>query len=348
MISLRGAREEDVKDLAELAKFPGQGFYGLPKDEVSLLERIEHSRKSFSRQLKDKNRARYIFVAEDFESKKIIGTSTIRAQYGREASPNFYFEVGREKKYSETIHTGFIHGTLLLKYDTNGPTEIGGLVVHPDYRKKEAKIGRQISFVRFMYMALNKDQFQKRVMTELLPPFNKEGLSPLWEAVGRRFTNMEYWEADQLATKSKEFILSLFPTGKIYTTFLPAEARDAIGKVGKQTKAVYHMLTKIGLKYEQKIDPFDGGPFLSADLDRVRPVENLKSYRFGGLSQSQKTSRRNGLICTHSKKDQEFIGVHADVTIKEDQIFFSESQKNELKKIIHIEHGQEVHFMAYY
>jgi arginine/ornithine N-succinyltransferase beta subunit len=38
-----------------------------------------------------------------------------------------------------------------------------------------------------------------------------------------------------------KFIFSLFPSGKIYTTFLAAEARNAIGKVGKETEPVLQL-----------------------------------------------------------------------------------------------------------
>ena len=121
----------------------------------------------------------------------------------------------------------------------------------PQYRNPTPISGRQISFVRFLYLGMNKAKFKRKVLAELLPPLNKKGQSPLWEAIGRRFTNMDYWEADELCQKNKEFIFSLFPSGKIYTTFFPAEARNAIGKVGKETEPVLHMLKKIGFHLQE-------------------------------------------------------------------------------------------------
>src|SRR6185437_991202 len=144
----------------------------------------------------------------------------------------------------------------------------------------EAHVGRQISFVRFLFAGLNKDRFKRKIIAELLPPLNKRGQSPLWEAVGRRFTNMDYSEADKLSQKNKEFLFSLFPTGKIYTTFLPAEARNAIGKVGKETEPALHLLKKIGFEYKNQVDPFDGGPHLWANLDDVLPIKKIGIYAY--------------------------------------------------------------------
>jgi arginine N-succinyltransferase len=231
MILLREAREADVETLEGLADIPG--FISLPHDPDAIRAKILKSADCFSGKVKNKGEAKYVFVAEDLASKRVVGTSQISGQHGTPDSPHFYFQVSNERKFSETINTGFIHGTLELKWDTDGPSEIGGLVVDPRIRNSDDRVGRQISFVRFLYMSVFPDRFKSKVIAELLPPLNKKGQSPLWEAIGRRFTNMDYWEADELCQKSKEFIDSLFPSGKIYTTFFSAEARNAIGKVNK-------------------------------------------------------------------------------------------------------------------
>ena len=55
----------------------------------------------------------------------------------------------------------------------------------------------------------------------------------------------------------------------------PAEARNAIGKVGKDTEPVVHMLKKIGFKYLNQVDPFDGGPHLWANVSDLLPIQNV-------------------------------------------------------------------------
>ncbi|MGE0614268.1 MAG: arginine N-succinyltransferase [Bacteriovoracia bacterium] len=348
MILLREIQDADLSALEALAQIPG--FINLVADTDVLKYRIRHSAASFSDSLANKMEAKFIFVAEDLETKKVLGTSMIAAQHGTAESPHFYFEVGNEKKFADTINTGFIHGTLHLKYDTNGPSEIGGLVVDPDYRNSDERLGRQISFVRFLYLGMNKPKFKRRVIAELLPPLNKKGLSPLWEAIGRRFTNMDYWEADELCQKNKEFIFSLFPTGKIYTTFFPAEARNAIGKVGKATEPVYHMLTKIGFKYKNQVDPFDGGPHLWANVDEIVPIKKMSNYKLDRSMQAgEKTEWVSGLITRADAPKGQFRALSAKVVIKDKQLNFFEAARGELAcSALGLKDKDPLVFMPYY
>jgi arginine N-succinyltransferase len=359
VILLREIQERDIDALERFSQIPG--FINLPNDKDMLKDLIQRATKSFKQKVSEKNEkfdGKYIFVAEDIPDGEkegtVFGTSMIAAQHGTVESPHFYFDVSNEKKFSETINTGFIHGTLKLKYDTNGPSEIGGLVVDPSYRNNDARIGRQISFVRFLFAGLNKERFKRKVIAELLPPLNKKGQSPLWEAIGRRFTNMDYWEADKLCQKNKEFIFSLFPTGKIYTSFLPAEARNAIGKVGKETEPVLHMLKKIGFEYKNQVDPFDGGPHLWASLEDILPIKKIKTYVYDPTLPEDAQSESGLLtraVVAGSKSNPElgrFREMHAKATLKGQKIGFSEPSQAQLAERLGVEPGASVVFMPYY
>ena len=271
MFILRSVQPKDLKDLYQLSQ--KMVFINLPADEEMISAKIESSMKSFKNPSSDLSKNYYIFVLEDFESGEILGVSMIHAQHGTENEPHFYLTVGQEAKFSQTINTGFVHGTLKLGLDTNGPTEIGGLILNPEYRGHREKLGKQLSFVRFLFMANHPERFKPMIHSELLPPFDKNGNSPLWEAVGRRFLNMNYIEADVLSRNNKEFILSLFPSENIYQTLLPMEARESIGKVGKETEPVKRMLESIGFKYTYEVDPFDGGPHYRCPLKDIKPVK---------------------------------------------------------------------------
>jgi arginine N-succinyltransferase len=324
-------------------------MYNIPADREILRDKVMRSVSSFGDKLPNKSDAKYIFVAEDVKNKKVIGTSQIAAQHGTTEAPHFYFEVGSEEKFSETIGTGFIHGTLKLKYDTNGPSEIGGLVLDPDFRNSEARVGRQISFVRFLFLGMNKTRFKRKVIAELLPPLNKKGQSPLWEAIGRRFTNMDYWEADELCQRNKEFIFSLFPSGKIYTTFLPAEAKNSIGKVGKETEPVLHMLTKIGFSYKSQVDPFDGGPHLWANVDDILPVKKLGNYTYDpSLEVGGAAGSDIGLLTRAGVRPGSFRAVSVRVGCKEGKLNVVEQDRETAVKLLGIEPGEPLVFMPYY
>jgi arginine N-succinyltransferase len=347
VILLREVQERDIESLERLATIPG--FINLQNDRDFLKEKITRSTASFGDQLADKSEAKYVFVAEDLGSGRVLGTSMIAAQHGTAEAPHFYFEVGTEEKISTTINTGFIHGTLKLKYDTNGPSEIGGLVLDNDARNNsEARVGRQISFVRFMYLGLNKTRFKRKLLAELLPPLNKKGQSPLWEAVGRRFTNMDYWEADQLCQKNKEFIFSLFPSGKIYTTFLPAEARNAIGKVGKETEPVVHMLNKIGFAYKNQVDPFDGGPHLWANIDEIVPIRKLVTAPFDPTPLEEARTTDAGLLSPASQRPGTFRAVSVHAQAAAGRIQLPAPDVAAAREALAVQPGELVVFMPYY
>jgi arginine N-succinyltransferase len=346
VILLREIQEQDLEALERFAQIPG--FINLPNDRDQLRDKIGRAQASFKDELTNKMDGKYVFVAEDLSNGRVVGTSMIAAQHGTVDSPHFYFEIGSEEKFSDTINTGFIHGTLKLKYDTNGPSEIGGLVIDPEIRNSDERVGRQISFVRFLFLGLNKNRFKRKVLAELLPPLNKKGQSPLWEAVGRRFTNMDYWEADQLCQKNKEFIFSLFPSGKIYTTFLPAEARNALGKVGKDTEPVLHMLKKIGFEYKSQVDPFDGGPHLWAGVDELLPVKKIATLTFSSEKAPSGGSLDTGLLSKVGQKPGTFRAIAVHAAVSNGKITLARPDVAEAQKALGLEPGEPVVFMPYY
>lgn len=347
MILLREARESDLDALLRFAQIPG--MFNLPGDRDTLRDRIGKSRVSF-REGGALDSTKYTFIAEDLKSGKILATSMIAGQHGTAESPHFFFQVGNEKRFSETINTGFIHGTLTLGYDTDGPSEIGALVVDPEARNLDSRIGRQISFVRFLYVSGHRDRFRPRIIAELLPPLNKRGLSPLWEAVGRRFTSMDYWEADELCAKNKDFIFDLFPSGKIYTTFLPAEARNAIGKVGKDTEPVVHMLKKIGFEYRNQVDPFDGGPHLWGEVDKLVPIRKSRILKWSDRGAGKDALLEAGLL-TRVGDAAEFRAFSVEAAVEGDSISVKNHSPGEIgaiEELLAISPGDSVLFMPYY
>ena len=321
MFRLRCVTENDLEDLYTLSKF--YTLINLPSDRDMILDIIKGSINSFIHPDKSLWKNHFLFVLEDLSKMQVIGCSLIHAQHGTIKEPHFFLTVDREHKYSKTINTGFIHGTLKLGHLTNGPTEIGGLILHPDYRKNHSRLGKQLSFVRFLYMALNMGQFKDEVHSELLPPFDSEGKSPLWEALGRKFLNMDYNDADRLSRSNKEFILSLFPKQIIYETLLPMEARQAIGKVGKDTEPVKAMLEKIGFKYIDEVDPFDGGPHYRCKIQDIAPIHNFKSLPIKSTQTLNKNLVKDFLIQLVGE-EHVFSSVMIKAIISENEIMIEE------------------------
>lgn len=243
----------------------------LPADRGHIEKILDQSERSFSAELPVVERE-FVFVLEDLAKQKIIGTSMIYAQHGTKRAPHIFFRVENDERYSVTLDKHFIHRTLRIGYNYSGPTEIGGLILLPEYRRSVDALGKALSYVRFLFMRMHRPLFRDQVLSELLPPLEPDGTSRLWEALGRKFTGLSYQEADLLSKDNKEFIHALFPDDPIHTELLPDDVQAIIGQVGKETRAVEAMLRKIGFDYAGQIDPFDGGPHFVAKTDEITVV----------------------------------------------------------------------------
>jgi hypothetical protein len=119
----------------------------------------------------------YLFVLEDRATGAPIGTSLIIAKHGTLASPHFFMEIRTDDRSSKIPPRAFHHRVLRLGYSTDGPTEVGGLVLHPDHRRLAEAFGKQLSFVRFNFMARHPERFPDLSIHRLLSP--RTGLDTL-------------------------------------------------------------------------------------------------------------------------------------------------------------------------
>ncbi len=229
---IRGAVLADEDQLLDVAHH--LNTVNLPADREGIRTILELAHKSFSGAIKDPKRREYVFVLVDLERGRIVGTSMVIGQLGRRDAPYIYVDVSEEERYSATLDRHFNHVVLKIGYAFAGPTEIGGLIVLPEYRKKPERVGLLISYVRLLYVSMHREWFKDELLAELLPPLEPDGTSHLWNALGRKFTDLTYAEADRLSKQNKEFIKGLFPEGAIYASLLPEDAQAVIGKVGAQ------------------------------------------------------------------------------------------------------------------
>jgi arginine N-succinyltransferase len=301
MFVLRDISPDDLDDLHAAAKHLDS--VNLPHDRDRLSQLIELSRQSFAGEVEVAAR-RFVFVLVDGQraaargGRGVIGASMIFAQHGSRRSPHVFFDVIHEERYSETLDQHFTHRLLRIGYNYKGLTEIGGLVLLPEYRRRAEQLGRSLSFVRFLYIALHRRLFCDEVVSELMPPLEPDGTSLLWESLGRRFTGLSYQQADRLSHQNKEFIRTLFPQDPLYVTLLPPHVQELIGQVGPETKGVEKMLREIGFEFAQRIDPFDGGPHFHARTDRVTLVRAVTRARVAAAEQqgAQTTGARRAFL----------------------------------------------------
>jgi arginine N-succinyltransferase len=277
-------RESQASDLDQILKVAEHlDSYNLPFEREAIKEILERSSAAFAASIPASERA-FTFVVENQDTGDIVGTSMLYAQHGTHHSPHVYLDVLQDEHYSETLGKYMVHQALLIGYNYNGPTEIGGLILLPEFRGHPESLGKLVSFARFLYIAMHRDVFRDEVLSELLPQLEEDGTSRMWKHFGKRFTGLPYREADRLSKDNKEFIKSLFPQGMVHTSLFPKEVRDEIGQVGEQTLGVQKMLTNIGFRYANQIDPFDGGPHFTARTDEITLVRDARKHKFSSTA----------------------------------------------------------------
>ncbi len=276
MFRIRQSYREDVDQILAVAEH--LDTVNLPADRRHIERILELSEHSFAATVPVVERE-YLFVLEDLAKSRVIGTSMIHAQHGTKRAPHIFFRVENDERYSYTLDRYFIHRTLRIGYNYTGPTEIGGLILLPEYRGNPESLGKLLSYTRFLFIRMHRELFRAEVLSELLPPLEPDGTSKLWEHLGRHFTGLSYQEADLLSKDNKEFIHALFPDDPIHCELLPADVREAIGQVGPETRGVEKMLRRIGFDYAEHIDPFDGGPHFTARTDDITLVRDARQAR---------------------------------------------------------------------
>ncbi len=322
---LRSAEEKDIRDLQILSsQFT---MINLPNDIKALEKKIQRSQDSFAGNIKDKADGLYLFVVEDLETETVVGSSLIIPKHGTKDEPHYYFKISKKEHFSNDLGIGFVHQILKLEEETSGPTEIGGLLVDSEYRRVPEKIGKQISLVRFLYMAMEPDGFEDKLLCELSPPQMAQGKSEFWESMGRRFTGLPYKEADKLSHKHKEFIQTLFPKSEIYTCLLSSAARFVLGRVGEETRPAQHLLEKLGFKYLNEVDPFDGGPHFGALTQEVPLIKNAESASVS--SETRADFKNIGLVGL--KRDSKFAAIQTAYHLNGETIILPEASKEILK-----------------
>jgi arginine N-succinyltransferase len=106
---------------------------------------------------------------------------------------------------------------------------------------------------------------------------------------------------------------SLWPRGEIHASILPPDARALIGKVGEETVPAKVLLERQGFKPTDHVDPFDGGPYLAANLDEIPLVKGTRGVRLAGFASS---GLRQTAFVSASGKEHGFRAVRCACSVK--------------------------------
>ncbi len=309
MFVVRRAMVSDLPTLHKMSKMVH--FINLPPDQEIIADKIRNSRKSFLRAARDAKTVHkpkgasvtggmsektamadiFMFVLEEIHTEGCIGTSQLVSQMGGPGHPNVCFKLETREKYADDLKFGARHTVARVHLDESGPTELGGLVLQPSFRGHKMKLGRFIALVRFHFIGLHRKMFRQMILAELMAPITSNGESLVWDTLGRRFIPLSYEEADRFCQYSREFMMALLPEGDIHLSLLPPAARAQIGEVGPETVPARRMLEGLGFKYEGYVDPFDGGPYVTARTDEIDLVRDTFHAELGAAVGHEQTDQ---------------------------------------------------------
>jgi len=270
---VRPVRTADLEAVLELARRGGNGLTSLPPDRDAIEQRISAAVRALEDDQARANGAAVMLVTEVGD--RVVATGMIFARIGVEW-PFYSYRITRQAARSRALARSKAQRLLNLVNDFDGETEVGGLFVDPTMRGMA--LGQVMARSRYMFMASHRSWFGRCVIAELRGYQDAEGRSPVWDAIGRHFYDMEFDEADRTgAIYGNQFIADLGARYPIYISMLPQAAQAALGRPHDDGRPAHAMLLAEGFRDEGYVDIFDGGPTLLAEIDSVRTISASKT-----------------------------------------------------------------------
>jgi arginine N-succinyltransferase len=270
MIRIRPVKLADHAEILGLATIAGIGMSSLPQDEDVLEEKIVNAEKSFAGDPVHPKEENFLFVLEDMECKKLVGTTGIFAHVGL-SRPFYSYKLSTITQASSGLGIYSLQQVLHMVNDYTDATEIGSLFLHPDYRRDG--IGKFLSRVRYLMMAQFSELFSDIVISEVRGVQDEHGHSPFYDNLARHFFKMDFKQADYIyATQGAQFIADLMPRYPIYVSLLSPEAQSVIGVPLAASQPAMQLLVKEGFHYQGYVDLFDAGPTMQAERSEIATV----------------------------------------------------------------------------
>ena len=267
---VRTATAADLDALYTLALAGGSGLTNLPPDRDTLHGKLMASERAVaSAEGRESGAAIMLMVEHD---SRIVGTSCIFARVGAEW-PFYSYRLTRQANRSLAVGRLKSQTLLNLANDFEGEAEVGGLFIDPSMRGHA--LGALAARARYLFIAAHRDWFGRRAIAELRGWQDEHGHSPVWEAIGRHFYDMDFHDADRTgALGGNQFIADLGPRYPLYVSLLSKAAQAALGRPHDDGRPAYDMLIAEGFVAGDYVDIFDGGPTVVAEIDSIRTVRD--------------------------------------------------------------------------
>lgn len=331
---IRPIKSSDLDWLLKLSHKLETGFTSLPRNENFLAHRVSVVEQSFAGSIPPEQRI-YLFVREDLDNNVKVGIAGIQANAGYNTI--FYnYQLATVKQQCRSLNIEIEHQILNLVSNFQKASELISFAIDPELRGK--RMGRWLSYSRFLFMAQHPHLFGNKVIAEMRGVCDENGLRPFWEAVGRHFFAMDFDTADYLTMSTdKQYISDLMARYPIYVDLLSQAAKDVIGVEHATAGPARYFLEEQGFAYRDHIDIFDAGPLLECNVDQIKTVKDSVSSVVANCV----NKIENGIeviICNAS----------TDTRITVGQVQISQSGEliisNSIAKILDVTKGDQVRF----
>ncbi len=270
MLFVRPGRLADLDALAQMARTARPVLHSLPHDRRALEARVALSEDSFRADADFPGEEFYLFVLEDSETGRLLGTASIVAAAGY-SEPFYAFRNDALIHASRELHVNRKIHALTMSHELTGKSRLAGFYVDPSLRGDAA--AHLVSRARMMYVAANRRRFTPEVFSLLLGVTDEHGASPFWEAVGRKFFRRDFADIEvESGGRSRTFIAEVMPVYPIYVPLLPEAAQRVLGEPNENGLLAYDIHLEEGFEPDRYVDIFDAGPVLTAQIDRTACV----------------------------------------------------------------------------
>ncbi len=337
MIIVRPIKKSDLDALHQIAIDSGHGFTSLPVNEALLQQRINRAETSFAKEVTQAGNEGYLFVMEDTQTGKVVGTSGIEAAVGLDDA-FYHYHLGKVVHSSRELNIYNTVETLSLCNDYTGASEICTLFLSDSHRKNNN--GRFLSRFRFLFIAEHQQRFSDTIIAEMRGVSDENGSSPFWNWLEEHFFSMDFPTADYLTGIGKKvFIAELMPKYPIYVNLLSKEAQEVIDKVHPKTVPALRLLEAEGFARRGYVDIFDGGPTVESNVNNIRTVSHSQRCQVI-IGEIQSTD--NYIIC--NSKVQDFRATQAPLSLREtaEQVVISQ----EVADALMVKEGDWVRLVA--
>ena len=323
MFTVRPVRTADLPAIERLAVASGIGVTSLPTNRDKLFERIQKSATSFEYEATAETGSEYyMFVLES--AGEVVGTASISACAGFD-EPFYSYRSETFVHASRTLEVNNRVHVLNICHDLTGMVQLCGFFADPQLEPVAAEL---LSRARLLFIATARERFGRRIIAEMQGIHDDAGQSPFWNAIGRRFFNMDFLQVEQaFVSYSKTFIAELMPSYPIYVPLLPDDAQNSIGQIHANFERPFQLLSAEGFEADNYLDIFDGGAVLTAELDRLQTLEKQRCLSVEVLPVLPAQAR---LQLVSNQKVSSFVALATRVLVQGDVVLINQDAAQSL------------------